>query len=104
MSAWRMNRFCVLIFLLGLVFAAQEMPEFFSLSDDTSNDGIIVANAGKTARPDPYQGRPKSAPGRSFSVEITARVSFVSPLMSPAFESSTTVRSDLLHLLSVQRK
>ncbi len=106
LARWRnpSRPFSVLIFLLVLAFAAQELPEFFSLSDDPSNDAIIAARSGKTVLPGPDQRRPKSAPDNSFSVEITEKLSFVSPPVSPAFESPTRAGQDLLHLLSVQRK
>jgi hypothetical protein len=94
---------CCLVFSLILIVAGREAPEFASLTDDASNDGMAASWRQQTVGPaSSLQMVSHEAPlsythSQPFSLTILRG-------LSPGTPISSTAGQDLLHRLSLQRK
>jgi hypothetical protein len=87
----------IMFLFLALVYSGGELSEFLTLTDDTSNDGVVATSAFEVAHAAPSGITsacckclpPRELPGLSFPHKL-------SPL--------TQSRRDLLLLFSLQRK
>ncbi len=103
-----MNRRCLerclslLILLVAVVFAARELPELFTLGDDTSNDAVLLETdrPGTSARS--LSATERLTPGLTSQI-VAANLPRI-PARPSAPDRSRKAGPDLLRLLSLQRK
>ena len=88
----------LIVLCLALAYSGRELPELFTLGDDVSNDGVVVASVCKVAHAAPDvrtddAGRKCSPPRQPEGFSLAPE-----PLLR------TQAGQDLLVLLSLQRK